>query len=146
MPALSFMKQFAAPVERGDKTHSVRAKRKRPWKVGDKLALYTAMRTKFCRLLFRTVVTKVQDITIRNHTTRRFEDTEYSPGRRCFGPWITVVIDEVELSDDEMESFARSDGFADLFAFARFWEKNHEIHKQPFHGDVIHWKYPGEAQ
>ena len=51
MPALNFKKQFAEKVETGEKRQTVRAKRKRAFVVGDKLYLYTGMRTKYCRKL-----------------------------------------------------------------------------------------------
>lgn len=128
MPALNFMKQFVARVEDGSKGHSIRRKRKRAWKVGDRLALYTGMRTRACRLLFRTVVTKVQDILI-----AVVPDAE----------WAVIKIDDVLLMPDEMEAFAQADGFADHAAMMAFWQKTHTL---PFHGDIIHWKYPGEVK
>ena len=138
MPAFSFKKQFRPPVEDGTKRHSIRAKRSRPWLVGDKLALYTGMRTNSCRLIFRTVVTKVQDITIRQSKTRHFPEI---PDLGAW-PYLEIHIDGIALSDDEMEALAKADGFGSLFSMAMFWEQNNAF---PFSGDMIHWKYPGEV-
>ena len=64
MPSLSFRSHFVPKIERGEKTHSIRPKRKRAWKVGDDLALFYSMRTKQCRRLFNAPVVRVEDITI----------------------------------------------------------------------------------
>jgi len=64
MPALNFQARFADAVERGDKTQTIRAPRKRPFKVGDNLYLYTGMRTKWCRKLLDAVCIGVDPIRI----------------------------------------------------------------------------------
>ena len=50
MPALNFTR-FVDQVEDGRKTQTIRATRKRPIKVGDKLHLFTGMRRHGCRRL-----------------------------------------------------------------------------------------------
>lgn len=126
MPALNFMKRFVPSVEAGDKTHSIRAERLRPWKVGDALALYTGMRSKACRLLFRTVVTKVEKIII-----AIVPDMETG----------LILIDGYQLQPDELETFAKRDGFRDHADMMTFWQKTHAL---PFKGDIIHWKLAGK--
>ena len=53
MVAYNFQKQFADAVERGEKRQTIRAPRRdgRHAKVGDKLQLYTGMRTKQCGMI-----------------------------------------------------------------------------------------------
>ncbi len=51
MPALNFKLRFADLVAEGVKPHSIRAWRKRPFRVDDDLSFYTAMRTTACRKL-----------------------------------------------------------------------------------------------
>jgi hypothetical protein len=122
MPALSFEKRFVSRIEDGTKQHTIRAYRKRPFCVGDDLALFTAMRTKQCRRIFNAPCVRVEDIAI----------TVY------YG-WIAVVIDGQELSRDEVNALAQCDGFADMPDMARFWGSNHGL--GPFHGQIIHWDY-----
>jgi hypothetical protein len=51
MPAFNYKKQFAELVATGRKRQTIRAMRKRPIKVGDKLYHFTGMRTKQCSQL-----------------------------------------------------------------------------------------------
>jgi hypothetical protein len=90
MPALSFQKQFVPFVEDGSKQHSIRADRKRPFKVGDTLSLFYGMRTKQCRLLARVPCIKVERMRIERARV-----------------WIYAV----ELSLDEKDLLAWTDGF-----------------------------------
>jgi len=64
MPALNFKKQFIEKILSGEKKQTIRAMRKRPFKVGDRLYLYTWMRTRWCRKLGEAVCTKVEHIKI----------------------------------------------------------------------------------
>ena len=127
MPALNFMKRFVPMVAAGEKTHSIRATRRRSWSVGDNLALYTGMRQKGCTLIGRTSVIKAERITIRN----------------VEGSGLRIAIDGENLSPDERRNFARRDGFQDISDMADFWIDTHGL---PFEGDVIHWKYPFELE
>jgi hypothetical protein len=64
MPAYSFQKQFVPRIESGDKTHTIRGKRKNRPRPGQTFYGYYAMRTKQCRKLIQSVITRVQDIVI----------------------------------------------------------------------------------
>lgn len=64
MPALSFQKQFADQVATGKKRQTIRAWRKRPFFTGDKLYLYTGLRTSSCRKLGEAVAARVVAIVI----------------------------------------------------------------------------------
>lgn len=134
MPAYSFQKQFVPFVESGAKTHTIRGKRKNRPHPGQKFYGYHGMRTKQCRKLIESVITRVQDITIEELERR----VEYRDGAHTFFDYPKITIDGEVLADDEMESLARSDGFADLFAMMQFWP----VQVRPFHGDLIHWKFP----
>ena len=59
MPLLGFDKRFASKVRSGAKTCTIRVPRKRPIKVGDRLYLYTGLRTKGARKLGEGIVTGV---------------------------------------------------------------------------------------
>lgn len=132
MPTLSFKKQFCGRVEAGEKTHSLRSKRKRAWKVGDYLGLYYALRTKQKRLLGKTTVVALQDVSIHLRSVGEGELFAFD-----------ITIDGELLTPDEAESFARRDGFQDLSAMRLFWiVENRMIADDVWRGDLIHWKFP----
>lgn len=138
MPAYSFQKQFVPFVESGAKTHTIRGKRKHRPKSGQPFYGYYAMRTKQCRKLIESTITKVDDILILD-SGRKFQDVKpLQDGMRLFGPYPQIVIADVELDDDEMESLALRDGFPSLFEMSRFWDLS-----EPSLRDIIHWKFPG---
>lgn len=132
MPTLSFKKQFCGRVEAGEKTHSLRSKRARAWKVGDYLGLYYALRTKQARLLGKTVVIALQDVSIHLRCVKEGEPFAFD-----------ITIDGEPLSADEAESFARRDGFEDLAAMRLFWVTENKMQANDvWRGDLIHWKFP----
>lgn len=122
MPAYSFQKQFVPAVESGEKTHTIRSKRKARPKAGQRFVGYYAMRTKQCRKLIDSTITKVRDIRIIESSLHvRF-----------------VTVDDVTLCEDECEQLAVRDGFKDFATMMTFWDG-----RTPFDGDLIHWKFPG---
>lgn len=131
MPAYSFQKQFVEPVETGAKTHTIRGKRKNRPKPGQTFYGYYAMRTKQCRKLLQSVITRVQDIKI--EVASLYPD--YIDGDHVILTNPRITIDGEELAEDEMETLARRDGFSDLRAMMMFWPKD----VLPFTGDIIHW-------
>jgi hypothetical protein len=119
MPAYSFQKQFLDSIQRGDKTHTIRSKRKARPQHGQRFVAYYGMRTKQCRKILEGTITRVQDIQItENHLHVRF-----------------VTIDDEILNEDECEQLARRDGFEDFGRMMSFWNG-----RTPFSGDLIHWK------
>jgi len=128
MPTLSFKKQFCGRVEAGEKTHSLRSKRARAWKVGDYLGLYYALRTKQSRLLGRTTVVRVQEVSLTIS--------------RC-GALMDICIDGERLSLDEANDFAIRDGFTGVGGMRLFWQENNGMKAgETWIGDLIHWKFP----
>lgn len=129
MPALNFQPQFVPFVEDESKIHSIRAKRKRTWKVGDKIYLYTGLRRKGARLIRKATCVKVEEIQMEwnDYVVRRPQC--YIPARR-----LVISVDGEELSPDERESLARRDGFEDWTSFVTYWTP-----RIPFCGDIIHW-------
>lgn len=119
---LGFQRRFALFVADGSKTHTIRAIRKNPPKVGEICHCYVDPRQKAMRLLGRWPCVKVQEIVIGlNH---------------C------VYIDRYLLQADECNALAWRDGFRDrgrAHAFEQmmeFWEG-----RLPFKGHIIHWRY-----
>lgn len=134
MPAYSFQLQFVAPVERGDKTHTIRGKRKNRPKPGQPFYGYYAQRTKQCRKLIQSTITRVQDIKIEQG--KRICSDDLRDGLLVYWNVPKITIDGEVLARDEAEALAVRDGFRDLLAMSDFWPPE----RLPFSGDIIHWK------
>ena len=106
MPAYNFKKQFANDVESGKKCQTVRPKRKRPTVAGDTLYLYTGMRTKNCRKLKEAECEVVVPIDI---------------------GLFFVRVDNEDLSLEEIEEFAKDDGFENMGEMFSFFNKHYEL-------------------
>ncbi len=132
MPTINFHKQFAPGVRAGvdpefkkrsgfrAKVTTIRANRKRPFKKGDKLYLYTGLRTKYSHKIGEAECTKVEDCKM------YFRDSVFS-----------IELDGKTQSDLQLEKIAKLDGFKYSYDFMRWFETNHGI---PFHGQRIHWQ------
>lgn len=117
MPALNFQKQFVEKILSGEKMHTIRATRKSPIKVGDKLYLYTGMRTKSCKKLCETRCINSDKIAILENGDILINDTSISPASKHF--------------------LAIADGFHSLYHLLKWFDKNHG--KYPFIGQIIKW-------
>ena len=53
MPALNFQKQFVPLIESGKKRQTIRPEGKNPIEAGDKLYLFTGLRTKSCKRIYQ---------------------------------------------------------------------------------------------
>lgn len=163
---LGFKRRFAPLVQEGSKRHTIRAKRKNPFRPGMMCDCYVDPRQKSMRLLGRWICTKVEDIEI----------YERGDGR------IGVVIDGHELVPDEKDMLAWQDGFREggkvfgaFFYMVQYWVKEHRDtrrvvkiggqwvvndyvnykqgeprvvkggHPLAFSGDIIHWEYTQEG-
>lgn len=118
MPALGFKKQFADRVLSGEKLQTIRALRKRPFAVGDKLHLYTGMRTKACRKLGEAVAARVHQISI------------------GVGPLGTDITINGKSCRGLREGIAVADGFSCSAEMLDWFRKTHGL---PFHGQLIQW-------
>lgn len=115
MGLYNFQKRFVPFIEKGEKTHTIRAARKNPDKPGDIAHLYTGLRQKGARLIGRREIVKVEDIEI-------WEDG-------------TICVSDAQLSPDEREQLARRDGFESFAEMILFWDG-----RLPFFGHIIHWR------
>lgn len=128
MVALSFQKQFAPPILAGTKPHTIRGERKRPIVPGDKLQLYTGMRTRFCLKIGDAVCESVRPIMI------VLPDSELG---------AKVVIDgttggQTIIQARGLDDFAVTDGFANWLVMVAFWAKHHPG-INIFEGFIIRW-------
>lgn len=118
MVAYNFQVKFADAVASGQKRQTIRAPRKddRHAKPGDKLQLFTGMRTKSCRKLIEPDPTciRVEALTIDR------DGIHYADGGECTTPDVV----------------ARRDGFADFSAMLAWFETTHGL---PFSGVLIQW-------
>jgi len=116
MAALNFLKKYAPAVEAGTKRQTIRAQRKRPIRVNDKLFLYTGMRNSNCRKLAETIAQSVEHIVI---------DTD------------GVVVGSDPLTTREIFELAQADGFKNKDDFMRYFR--HSDQGLPFIGQLIKW-------
>lgn len=131
MPSLSFQKHFVPGIlsmldkdygrrnKVKPKTTTIRAMRKSPFRKGDKLFLFSGLRTKQCRRLGETVCLKVEQIEMLD----------------CGGETYMVVVDNRLIGYNEVLKIARADGFADGMGMMQWFRKNHGL---PFTGQRIH--------
>jgi hypothetical protein len=131
MGLYSFQERFVEPILSGRKKHTIRAIRKNPDKAGNILHLYTGLRTKKAKLLMRAPCVKVEDIRIE---MRKYE------GQSILCKGLTfphVIVDGIDLSADEKEALAYTDGFSTFAEMMAFWDG-----RLPFTGHIIHWRIP----
>jgi hypothetical protein len=103
MPAYNFQRQFVPMILNGSKPHTIRRRRKRPTVKGDRLLLYTGMRTKGCELITVTECAKVEPVIIYPTLKKIMKDGEIMPA-------------------DAVLKLAKADGFDTSNSFFRFFE------------------------
>ncbi|MEN8134295.1 MAG: ASCH domain-containing protein [Thermodesulfobacteriota bacterium] len=120
MPALNFQKRFAPLIESGQKKQTIRACRKdgRNPRVGQKLFIYTGMRTKGCRKLGEEICRQALPVYMDKHEDGR----------------IDVFVSGDILKDDAVEKLAADDGFEGVDCFFKFFAD-----RMPFQGYLIKW-------
>ena len=115
MPSLNFKQRFATLVESGQKRQTIRKMRKRPFRTGDTLYLFTGMRTARCRRLGTHRCISVHAVTITHEH---------------------IEIDERMLTPEETGELAHADGFASPQEFLDFFRREHDL---PLVGQLIRW-------
>lgn len=123
MVAYSFKQRFAAPIKAGTKRQTIRADRKRHALPGERLQLYTGMRTKHCKLIGRAECLDVAKITI------LFNDAD---------PEAEGIILPGFGFPGGLDGFAIADGFASWAELKKFWRENHPG-IDDFDGTLIMW-------
>lgn len=127
MPAIYFKSYLAALVTAGTKTHTIRKWRKRPFKVGDVLMLYTGFRTPACqKIRADTTCTAATEIAVfpEREEVKLANGSRYGEtAGRCMTP-------------EETERLAREDGFENAEAFFKFFQ---DVHGPELLGQLIEW-------
>ncbi len=143
MVAYGFKSYFSGQIESGHKRQTVRRDRARHARPGERVQLYEAMRTKYCRkIITDQVCTHVVPIEI---VMSDLIDELIA----------SIVIGGVHLHRVEVEAFARSDGFAPELlgnsypaklygrtareTMGRFWIASHPGFSK-FTGVLIRWQ------
>jgi len=136
MPSLNFKKEFApgilAMLDKNyakrtgvkPKSTTIRATRKRPIRKGDKLFLFSGLRTKYCQRLGMVICLKTEKIEIREiiHLL-------------SFSSEIMFKLDGDAISMQQLQKVAMADGFASGLELIDWFKKNHGL---PFEGQRIH--------
>lgn len=127
MVAYSFQPRFVEPILARTKGGTIRAPRKdrnpfsgRPGghaRLGEELQLYTGMRTQHCKLVARVRCVAVERIALR------------------FGSSLVGFASRGLYRLEDLDAFARFDGFADWPAMCAFWHPALE-----FEGWHIRWQ------
>lgn len=118
MPVLNFQERFAPLVKSRRKRQTIRAFGKRRYRPGDRLYLYTGLRTKRCSKLGEAICKSVTPVVI-------------SPNG--------VFVDGGLLMGRRFVDFAIADGFESTADFREFFQRHYNYHREPFYGRLIQW-------
>lgn len=128
MAILGFKKRFAGKVRNGRKKQTIRAFRKYPIKPGETLYLYTALRTKWAEKLRVVTCKSVELIHI------------------YFNQGIIILPEQTIDTKQELNAFAKADGFKDWDDMKAFWFAEHGVKKgkrktilRKFEGTLTKW-------
>lgn len=136
MVALNFKAEFADKVASGEKRQTIRAIRKRPFQEGDRLQLYTGMRTQNCRKLVEPdpVCREVWEIELKGKGKLISLCQLLPAGRRLQPDRVLIKV----LGGDSVDAFAEADGFTNADEMFSFFEHAHGL---PFKGQLIIWDF-----
>jgi len=123
---ISFQGRFAGAVASGQKRQTIRPYGKRRFYPGQKLQLYTGMRTKHCRKLADAICTSIRGIVI--------EDGGVWLACRAVGVCAGGVQ---EMCRQDAEAQALADGFRSFAEMRAWFQKTHGL---PFMGQLIEWE------
>lgn len=133
MGAFSFKERFVEPVlaglqrKKGGKRQTIRNFRKRPLKVGERVVLYYAQRTKWRRRLGEDVIKSVDVVHIHKDFIQVVNDGK-----------ILAVYN----SKKELNAFARDDGFKDFEDMKEFWQAEHGQRSVVGKKSLVHSPFP----
>jgi hypothetical protein len=139
MAILSFKERFAGKVRNGSKRQTIRAPRKYPITPGERLYLYTALRTKYAKKLREVVCKSVTHIQILFNTGNIHFLYPINNNNKVA---LIGSITDIE----GLNVFAKRDGFKDWEDMKAFWIQEHGVKKgkrkvilRMFEGILIKW-------
>lgn len=137
MVAYSFKRRFAPAIKAGTKCQTIRGERARHARVGERVQLYTGMRTKLCaRVIPDPIVDGVHAVLlVWDHTGFTRICVMPSPLFEAVG-----FEDEGDLHVDNYDAFAVADGFNDQADMFSFWHEIYAGLSGSFQGALIHWQ------
>lgn len=140
---LGYKKRFVEPILIGTKVFTLRARRKVQPKIGEKIHMYTGLRSANCEL----ITNKEKLIGIQNARVLVWvvgshkNDFKSSNGNYYVGDhfFIRIIIDGRELSVKEIGEFVEFDGFIDTSDFARYWLQGKLKKRTGATMQLFHW-------
>lgn len=124
MPAYNFQRRFVFPILLGVKPHTIRRRRKYPTEPGDRIMMYTGLRTKRACKFGTSLCIKVEPIIIY--------------------PWKLEVLIANEqgvyswMKDYALEALAQHDGFGCVEEFFYFFQSTYFTDMLDDF-EIIHW-------
>lgn len=145
MPAFSFKQEFVEKIMNGTKRSTIRKVRKDfrvPCFAGDRITLYTGMRTLHCKRLFSTMVREV--LTVRISNDKFF--LAVLGNRHASGETHGAFsFSEREITGGELDLIVMCEGFSDWGQMLSWFKRVHAdsfVGDAEFEGYMIEWAYP----
>lgn len=119
MALLGFKKEFRNMILSGEKRQSIRRVGKRSFRVGERLAMYSGLRTKYCKRIGESKITAIKVLEFEKNGT--------------------LLLDGRILDRQSREDFAKADGFISFDNMIGWFEKEYgdEIYSERYF--VIYW-------
>jgi len=121
---LAFKEQFKQKILDGSKIHTIRRDSSNMWNIGNKINFVTSNITENYECFLNGICLGIQSIIVDCDQSR-------------------ILIDNTELTLDEMDLFAIRDGFKDISELFSFFENNYFNKERTtnyiFVGKIIHW-------
>jgi uncharacterized protein YqfB (UPF0267 family) len=132
MALLNFQGRFVDDIEAGRKKQTIRNFRKYPINPGEKLHLYTMLRTKYARKLGEEKCKEVRVIQIRKDGIKLKQSRTLSADGQEKRTFKVDLLHAIPILD----AFANSDGFKNWAEMKKFWVITHGL---PFTGQLLKW-------
>lgn len=132
MVAYSFQPQFERPIVERIKPQTLRGRRDRHARPGERIQHYLGLRTRSCRRIATATCDRLQAIALDfGAGVPILLQTVEHPAKGVFDP----VGDAQRV--EAVDAFAISDGFESWEAMARFWRDTHRV--TAWQGYLIGW-------
>ena len=143
MPLINFKAEFTNKILSGEKRITIRSLRKRPFELGDRLFLYTGIRTKMAKKIATKICIKISYILINSDQNIFLKPVSYLQAGSSNNIIMSIYDNKKyvphqndTLTKQAIENLAKLDGFSSSQEMINFFK---DIHGLPFYGQVIHW-------